>query len=123
MLCHCAAVLSLYVWRGRGGVGDGSCLFLYSGPLTSVEKSDSDPIVEDGACINSLLVLVDRAQVKRGRGKLGPGWASPLSPSGGGGGAPLFAVFSGVTDIYTVIGSLCPSIQLAVIRAQSVTLE
>ena len=99
-------MLSLYVWRegqGGGGVGDDSCLFLYSGQLTSVEKFDSDPIVEDGACITSLLVLVDRAQVQRGRGKLGPDWAS-LSPSGGGGcfphlggggGAPLFAVLSG----------------------------
>jgi hypothetical protein len=73
-----------------GGVGDDSCMFLYSGPLTSVEKSDSDPIMEDGACINSLLVLVDRAQVKRGRGKLGPGWASLLSPSGGWGVVRLF---------------------------------
>ena len=108
-----------------GAVGDDSCMFLYSGPPTSVEKSDSDPIVEDGACITSLLVLVDRAQVKRGRGKLGSDWASPLSPSKGGGGgcAPLFAVLSGVTDISTVMGSLCPSIRLAVIRAPSVTLE
>ena len=38
VLCDCATVLSLYVWR----VGDDFCLFLflYSGPLTSVEKSD-----------------------------------------------------------------------------------
>ena len=71
---------------GGGGVGDDSCLFLYSGPMTFVEKSDSHPIVEDGACITSLLVLVDRAQVKRGSGKLGPDWASPLSASGGEGG-------------------------------------
>ena len=54
------------------GVGGDFCLFLYSGPLTSVEKSDSDPIVEDGLCITSLLVLLYCAQVKRGRGKLGP---------------------------------------------------
>ena len=73
-----------------GGVGDDFCLFLYSGPLTSVEESDSNPIVEDGVCITSLLVLVDRAQVKRGRGKLGPDYASPLSQSGGGGLVRLF---------------------------------
>ena len=89
LLCY----LSMSGERGMGGVGDDSCLFLYSGPLTSVEKFDSDPIVEDGACITSLLVLVDRAQVKRGRGKLGPDWASPLSPSGGGGGA--FPIWGG----------------------------
>ena len=69
-----------------GEVGDNFCLFLYSRPLTSVEKSDSDPMVEDGVCITSLLGLVDRAQVKRGRGKLGPDWASPISPFVGGGG-------------------------------------
>ena len=85
-----------------GGVGDDSSLFRYSGPLKSVGNS------ENGACITSLLVLVDRAKVKRGRGKLGPVWARLLS---------------GVTDISAVIGSLHPSIRVAVIRARSVTLE
>ena len=78
---------------GGGGVGDNFCLILCSGPLTSVEKSESDLIVEDGVCITSLLVLVDRAQVKRGRGKLGPDWASPLSPFGAGGGGELVRLF------------------------------
>ena len=73
-----------------GGVGDDFCLFLYLGPLTSVEKSNSDPTVEDGVCITSLLLLMDRAQVKRRRGKLGPEWAFPFPQLGGGGGVRLF---------------------------------
>ena len=39
-----------------GGVGGDSCRFLYSWPLTSVEKSDPDPSVGSGPCITSLLV-------------------------------------------------------------------
>ena len=70
---------------GLGGGGGNSCRFLSSWPLTSVEKSDPDPSVGSGAVITSLLVLMDRAQVKRGGGKLLPDLATPLSPTKGGG--------------------------------------
>ena len=80
LLCY----LSMSGEEGMGGVGCDFCRFLYSWPLASVEKSDCDPSVGGEACITSLLVLVDRAQVKRGRGKLGPDRATPLSPAKGG---------------------------------------
>ena len=41
LLCY----LSMSREKGMGGVGGDSCQFLYSWPLTSVEKSDSDPSV------------------------------------------------------------------------------
>ena len=72
-----------------GGVGDEFCLFLHSGPLTFVEKSDSDPSVGGGACVTSLLVLMDRAQVT-GEGSLGQTGPSPLPQMGGGGLVRLF---------------------------------
>ena len=40
------------------------------------------------------LVLMDRAQVKRGAGKLGPGWTVPPSPARGGGLVRLLLLFS-----------------------------
>ena len=82
-----------------GGLGDDSYLFLCSGRLTFVENSDSDPIVADGACINSLLILVDRAQVKRGEGSLGQIGPPPFPllgrGGGGGGGGGWCASFCG----------------------------
>ena len=46
-------------------------------------KSDPLPSVGGGACITSLLVLMDCAQVKRGGGKLGPDRAPPPPPQQG----------------------------------------
>ena len=87
-----------------GGVGGDFCRFLYSWPLTSVEKSDLDPSVGGGACITSLLVLMDRAQVKRGRGKLGPDWASPFPQQRGGGGlVRLFLWFLLATVLFLLV--------------------
>ena len=47
--------------------------------------------------LTSLLVLVDRAQVKRGGRKLGPGWTVTTSPKGGGGlDAPPFVILTNI---------------------------
>ena len=81
---------------------------------TSVEKLDSDPIVEDGLhqfTLGTCGSCPSEARQREAWARLG----LPPFPSGRGGG--------GVTDIRTMIGFLCPSIRLAVIRARSVTLE
>ena len=56
VLCHCT--ISLYL--RSGGEGGNSRLFLFPQSLTSVLKSDPNPSVGGGACIASLLVLMDR---------------------------------------------------------------
>ena len=99
--------------------------------MTFALESDPDPSLGGGACITSLMVLMDHAQVKRGGGKLGPGWAAPPPPQQGGGvGAPPFVVltdhvplFVCVADISAKISSLRPSMWLAVIRSRGITVE
>ena len=112
MLCHCATVLSLYVWREGHGGGRGRLLYVSVFWTTDFCRKVRLRSHHGGWGLHQFTLGTCGSRPSEARER--EAWARlglpPFPIWGVGGGAPLLAVFSGVTDICTVIGSLCPSI-------------